>query len=176
MSIKLRTILVSFAALTSLFSMAALANPLPPYASRFVVPESIKFECKFEGGGSGKAGSWAEICRAEGQWSKYESRDEVDRLKVLCDNGDDNQDHHPIYDDSLKIRFYPDDQILILKGIHHGEHSTPLITVYNIDSDDLCRHDHGKYRFSSQIEFTEEGYSFVIPGRCEYKCNVGAPK
>lgn len=171
------TLFASFAVTASLFCFSAGADQLPfPTPSKTVTPE-VTFKCEFEGGGSGKAGSWFKRCHAEGQFEEAPVvgiQNDENHLKVICDDGDDNdQDNRPIFDGGLKTRFDRDDWTLILKGVdvRDDDRRPPVITVFDIHQDELCpitRND--DHRYSSQIEFDDRGNDFILAGHCEFKC------
>ena len=184
MSQSTRLFFTSFTVAASLFCISAMASqgngepttPAPSPSPTYTGVPEVKFECKFEGGGdAGKGGGWVEKCRVEGQFFDYTDGQigTGDRMKVICNDGDDDHDK-TVYDDGLKTRFDRDDKTLILKGERRdNDRMPPVVTVFNIDQDDICRPVRDDQRkFSSQIEFTQEGNSFLIPGRCEFKCEL----
>lgn len=173
------TLVVSLAFTASLFCLSAVANPLPtPSPTKTVTPD-ITYKCKFDGGGSDKSGSWFKRCHAEGTLTPILGvmASDESTLKVICDDGDDDQDdhNHPLFDGAASSRFDRDDQTLIIKGVktRDDDRSTPVITVFDIEQKDLCpptRND--DRRFSSQIEFDQDGNDFILTGRCEFKCTT----
>ena len=179
------TLVVSLAFTASLFCLSAVANTPPvPTPSKTVTPE-ITFDCKFDGGGSDKGGSWFKRCHAEGTLTPIIGvmTDGESHLKVICDDGDDDQDNHdhPLFDGPASSRFDRDDETLIIKGLktRDDDRRAPVVTVFDIEQKDLCpptrpeRND--ERRFSSQIQFDQEGNDFILTGRCEFKCNTPPP-